>query len=257
MLNSWLVGWAHSEMLIKPYSAQCNWWCTVPETYFYKIRIGSDVADISVAFGIVITALQLWVMGYSLPQCIHNRPPFRHEIFCMEKYMAHALNNFIQRISYKCKWIENEICIKLSNSSVARWTTVSLFPVAPTLEHRASVKRFVSLQFLNSKTVGRTPWMGGQPVGRTLPIRTQNKQRQASMSWVGFEITIPAFKRAKTILALDCAATVTGPVGNCVCKFFFGTSLRPTLSLRLCWECAHVCECHVIAVRCNGLALVQ
>jgi hypothetical protein len=27
--------------------------------------------------------------------------------------------------------------------------SLSLFPVAPTLEHRASVKRFVSLQFLN------------------------------------------------------------------------------------------------------------
>jgi hypothetical protein len=38
--------------------------------------------------------------------------------------------------------------------------SLSLFLVAPTLEHRASVKRFVSFQFLNHKTVGRTPWMG-------------------------------------------------------------------------------------------------
>jgi hypothetical protein len=35
--------------------------------------------------------------------------------------------------------------------------SLSLSPVAPTLEHRASVKRFVSLQFLNPKTDGRTP----------------------------------------------------------------------------------------------------
>jgi hypothetical protein len=35
--------------------------------------------------------------------------------------------------------------------------SLSLFPVVPTLEHGASVKRFVSLQFLNPKTAGRTP----------------------------------------------------------------------------------------------------
>jgi hypothetical protein len=41
--------------------------------------------------------------------------------------------------------------------------------VAPTLEHRASVKRFVSFQFLNPKKVYRTPWTGDQPVARPLP----------------------------------------------------------------------------------------
>jgi hypothetical protein len=46
---------------------------------------------------------------------------------------------------------------------------LSLFPVAHTLEYRACVKRFVSLQFLNPKTVGRSPWMGDQPVARSLP----------------------------------------------------------------------------------------
>jgi hypothetical protein len=59
--------------------------------------------------------------------------------------------------------------------------SASLSPVALTLEHRASVKRFVSLQYLNPKTVGRTPWMGDQPVLRPLPIETQNKHRQISM----------------------------------------------------------------------------
>jgi hypothetical protein len=58
---------------------------------------------------------------------------------------------------------------------------VSLFPVAPTLEHCASVKRFVLLQFLNPKTVGRIPWTGDQPVARQLPIQTQNKHRQTPM----------------------------------------------------------------------------
>jgi hypothetical protein len=47
--------------------------------------------------------------------------------------------------------------------------SLSLFPDAPTLEQRASVKRVVSLQFLNVRRVGRTPWTGDQPVERPLP----------------------------------------------------------------------------------------
>jgi hypothetical protein len=72
------------------------------------------------------------------------------------------------------------------------------------------VKRFVSLQFLNPKTVGRTPWMGDQPVARPLPIQTQNKHRQTTMPSVGFEPTFPAFERKKTVRALDGAVIVTG-----------------------------------------------
>jgi hypothetical protein len=51
------------------------------------------------------------------------------------------------------------------------------------IEHRASVKRFVSLQFLNRKTVGRTPWTGDQPIARPLPTQTQNKRRHACLEW--------------------------------------------------------------------------
>jgi hypothetical protein len=80
------------------------------------------------------------------------------------------------------------------------------------LEHRASVKCFVSLQFLNLKTIGRTPWMGDQPAARLLPTQTQNKRTQTSMSCVGFEPTIPAFERAKTVHALDRSATAIGNI---------------------------------------------
>jgi hypothetical protein len=45
------------------------------------------------------------------------------------------------------------------------------------LEHRASVKRFVSLQFLKLKTVGRTPWTGDQSVAKPLPYTGQHKHR--------------------------------------------------------------------------------
>jgi hypothetical protein len=45
--------------------------------------------------------------------------------------------------------------------------------------------------------------------GRYL-TQTQNKRTQTSMPRVGFEPTIPAFERTKTVHALDRAATVIG-----------------------------------------------
>jgi hypothetical protein len=56
--------------------------------------------------------------------------------------------------------------------------------------------------------------MGDQSVARPLPARritqTQNKRTQTSMLKVGFEPTIPASERAKTVHALDRTATVIG-----------------------------------------------
>jgi hypothetical protein len=53
-----------------------------------------------------------------------------------------------------------------------------------------------------------------QPVARPLPAprtaQTQNKRTQTTMPQVGFEPTIPVFERAKTVYALDRAATVIG-----------------------------------------------
>jgi hypothetical protein len=61
-------------------------------------------------------------------------------------------------------------------------------------------------------TDGRTPWTSDQPVTRPLPIhritQIQNKRTQTSMSRLGFEPTIPASERVKTVDALDRAATV-------------------------------------------------
>jgi hypothetical protein len=85
------------------------------------------------------------------------------------------------------------------------------------LEHRASVKRFVSIQFPNLRqSVG--------PLGRVIspsqgryPHRTtqrQNKRRQTFMLWVGIEPAFPAFEWAMTFHALDRAATVIGRVGS-------------------------------------------
>jgi hypothetical protein len=67
-------------------------------------------------------------------------------------------------------------------------------------------------QFHNIHTLGRTSWTGDQPVARPLPIhrttQTQSTCTQTSMPLVGFEPTIPVFERAKTVHALDHAATV-------------------------------------------------
>jgi hypothetical protein len=78
--------------------------------------------------------------------------------------------NFILTIRYLK--IHLKIILK---RTVINYFSLSLFPLVPTLGDRTSVKRFVSLKFLNPKTVGRTPWTGDQPVARPLPTQTQNK----------------------------------------------------------------------------------
>jgi hypothetical protein len=63
-------------------------------------------------------------------------------------------------------------------------------------------------------TDGRTPWTSYKPVERPLPThrttQTQNKRIYRHPCLVGFEPTIPAFERAKTVHALDRTATVIG-----------------------------------------------
>jgi hypothetical protein len=77
-----------------------------------------------------------------------------------------------------------------------------------------------SFSFLISYTVVRTLWTGYEPVARPLPERrtpqTQNKRIQTSMLRVGFEHTILVFERAKTVDALDRAATVIGRNQRCI-----------------------------------------
>jgi hypothetical protein len=68
-------------------------------------------------------------------------------------------------------------------------------------------------------TGGRTSWRSDQPVTRPLPThrttQTQNKRTHRHPCLrVGFEPTIPAYERAKTVHALDRAATVTGDTVN-------------------------------------------
>jgi hypothetical protein len=86
------------------------------------------------------------------------------------------------------------------NQSISQWLYSPLLDLG----------RFFS--FLIFYTVTRAFWMGDQPVSRPLPahrtVQTQNKRTQTSMPQLGFEPTILVFERAKTIHALDSAATV-------------------------------------------------
>jgi hypothetical protein len=69
------------------------------------------------------------------------------------------------------------------------------------LEHRASVERFVSLQFLN---VNYSVGLLGRAISSLQDfylIQTQNKHRHPRLE------TIPALERAKTVHSLDRTAT--------------------------------------------------
>jgi hypothetical protein len=73
-------------------------------------------------------------------------------------------------------------------SITVSYASVFFYSCCSHLEHRTSVKCFVSLHFLNlweSVTNSRTPWTGGQLVqGRYLT------QAQTSIPWPGFKSTI-------------------------------------------------------------------
>jgi hypothetical protein len=100
------------------------------------------------------------------------------------------------------------------------------------------VGRWPLFSFLIFYTVGKTPWTGDQPFVRPLPTHTrqhkQNKHKQTSILQVGFEPTIPAFERAKTVNTLDSAATAVG---------------MQSITLRTCLICAlWVSFCNSVAV---------
>jgi hypothetical protein len=72
--------------------------------------------------------------------------------------------------------------------------------------------------------------MGDQPIARPLPTQrttqTQNKRTQTFIPRVGFEPTIPVFERAKTVHALNLAATVIGGLLNRMPKKVINTQSK-------------------------------
>jgi hypothetical protein len=96
------------------------------------------------------------------------------------------------------------------NLSIYLSVCLSIYPFCSHLKHRASVKCFVSIQFL-IESVGLLG-LGISPVARALPteVNAYNRRRQTSVPWVGFESTIPVSERAKTFHALDITVTMIG-----------------------------------------------
>jgi hypothetical protein len=82
------------------------------------------------------------------------------------------------------------------------------------LEQRTSVKRFVSLQFLNMKHSVEFLGRVIRPSQGRYLTQTHNKHKQTSMPLVGFQHTIVTIKRAKTVHASDRAAIMIGFVFN-------------------------------------------
>jgi hypothetical protein len=86
------------------------------------------------------------------------------------------------------------------------------------LEHRASVKRFVSLHFLNLRHAVGLLGREIRPSQGCYLTQTQNKHKETSMPRVGFEPTFPAFERVKTIHDLERAAKIKS--GKCINIFW-------------------------------------
>jgi hypothetical protein len=110
--------------------------------------------------------------------------------------------------------------------------SIYLYSCCPHLEHRASVKRFVSLRFLNLRQLvgllGRGISLSqGRYLHRT--TQTQNKRTHPCLKWDS-EPTIPVFERAKKCYALDSAydrLLWVNLVENLNSSITFGGSLTP------------------------------
>jgi hypothetical protein len=114
--------------------------------------------------------------------------------FCDELFVGRCCTSLCTDVSVTVSEEVNPYCCprrRFIYEAVECWSMLcnenlplSLSPF-PTLQYRASVKCFVSLQFLNPKTASRTPWTRDQPVERPLPIQTQNKHRHkhACLDW--------------------------------------------------------------------------
>jgi hypothetical protein len=123
-------------------------------------------------------------------------------------YLRYALLSFLRWVD-RVHSVVNKTCF-----SFLKFLPLNIIYTCTSTALQPFVGHWPFFQFLSLYTVGRTPWTGDQSVARPLPVhrttRTQNKRKQKSIPWLGFETTIPAFELAKKVHALDRAATVTG-----------------------------------------------
>jgi hypothetical protein len=125
---------------------------------------------------------------------------------------------FIYLSIYLSICLSLSVCLSLRLSIyISMSVCLSIYSCCSHLEHRASMKRFVSLQFLNPRQSIGLLGRAIRPMQDCYLHRisqTQNKDRQSSMSWMEFEPTLLAFMRANTFHALRSVATAMGFHGS-------------------------------------------
>jgi hypothetical protein len=151
------------------------------------------------------------VQRTSLMQGNERRVQHCHFCLCLSTCPPLTFDLSYQFYKPDMKWLYWNLHVFVISTPYRQECLVGLvYSCCSHLEHRSSVKRFVSLQFLNlSHSVVLLGRMISPSQGRYL-TKTQNKHNQTSMPRVGFEPTIPSFEWAKTIHALDRAAAVIG-----------------------------------------------
>jgi hypothetical protein len=93
-----------------------------------------------------------------------------------------------------------------------------------------------SVSWSYTQTVGLLEWGIRQSQGRYLHTAQHKHTRQTTMPWVGFESTIPAFERVKTVHAFDRAATVMGRT-----RTYTYTDLKFCVLSASCYQLPHWC----------------
>jgi hypothetical protein len=73
--------------------------------------------------------------------------------------------------------------------------------------------------------------------------KTQNKRTQTSIPWAGIEPTIPVFELAKTVYALDRAATVIGQGTTASSKMPSSSSFMKHINYSFFYCCLHPVAC--------------
>jgi hypothetical protein len=142
-----------------------------------------------------------WIEGWMGPRASLDSVEYRN-IFTPSRNRTLAVQPVSHRYTVWAtpapRWYINSVFVTVSNKCNG-WLVYSC---CSHLKHRASVKRFVSIQFLNLRhSVGLLGRVISPSQGRYI-TQTQNKHKQISMPLVGIEPTTPAFERAKTVHAL-------------------------------------------------------
>jgi hypothetical protein len=171
--------WINPRVIVEPYNS--TWWkrefndpCTIIIFNCCTFQQHYSVSCVCKRLGTFLT----YVFCYN--STVRSEIRFCTSAACMFLSITFFFQILQHQTSIFVKVIEGRGSVRLyimcsDNMSLSRPRPPHA-PVAPTLEHRASVTCIFLLQFHNPKTVFRTPWMGDQPVTMPLPTQTQNKQ---------------------------------------------------------------------------------